>query len=361
MVGSETPIGRVRDAFCLSLFHGAAAVQRDAAALLRGERVASARMSEQLHRIAGTSASLGLEALGQRARALESSLEANDDRWHGHLFDVCVELELAAAPFAPALVAMDRPGVNRSGFFASDEPLPSEALAISLLRAVSTVEEAPSPPRGVLLVDARRDLMSRVRAARARWGPNPVVAVLPESSVANTLLALRAGADLVHRGPLDAGWLGLSRIAALPPALSGAGLLWVDRDPLRASSLRAALEPLGARVTTVDDIDQLPRALRSPLPHMAIVDVEHVDAAAILDRIEESTPTVELLTVGPAPAGYAWIPSEGGFLALVQRVGQALASALGPDDPAPFDARVETQTLELSRRELGDFLRQTRR
>lgn len=347
---SEDLLGRVRDAFSLSLLHSNAALQRGAAALLRGDRSASSTLCDLLHRVVGTSASLGFDAVATRCRAVESALLASDERWYAKLFAAIRALEEPVARVAPVARAAMRTGSARALTLLAPDEIELAFDARWPLSRIQLSASCPHPPRGALLVDARRDAMARVRSARAVWGSNPLVAIAPNASEAEVLLALRAGADFVHRDELSGESLRLSAWCALAPPFAYGTIVSLDTDPLRASSLRAAFEPLGAKVVTVDDRSQLQQQFRTLLPHVAVIDAEHEQAASIARAIDEQGGSVSLITIG---AGGAWggerLPEDVPFLALLAGVARAMVSALGPDDVHAMEPGAATQTLRLSR------------
>lgn len=353
MAESDSPLGRVRDAFSLSLFHANALVQRESAALLRGDRDAAKRLMDVAHRLVGTAGSLGFDALSAPCRALESSLSQHDDRWHARLFTVVRELEEASRPMRDTALALRRSGTARALTILSPDALDEALLRRVGLVQVSVATGCPHPPRGVLFVDARRDLMARVRSGRTVWGGNAVVALAPRASEAETLLALRAGANLVHSGEFEPTALAITAWSALAPPLTNGTVLWFDHDPLRSSSARAALEPLGAKVHPLDDLAKLTPTLRKQWPHLAIIDVEHPDSERLFDELATIAPTVPVVSLGAARWSKQSLDASQRFIDVVKQAGAALLDALGPDDMPPVDIDATTQTVRLSRADLG--------
>lgn len=345
-------MGRVRDAFSLSLFHSMATLQRNAAALLRGDREATTALNELLHRLVGTAGSLGFDALSARSRALESSLLASDDRWYSKLFGTVRALDEAMSPMRSVALCSLRTGTARARTMLTNDDLRAHAGALWPMQCVESATSCPHPPRGVLLVDARRDVMSRVRAARAVWGFSPIVAIAPEASEAELLLSLRAGADMVSRDPIGEEALCLAAYCALPLPFSHANVLMLDGDPMRASSVRAAIEPLGARLHLIDSSDGLDRWLRTTLPHMALIDAQHREAVAVADTLAEHGPTVRLLSMGEATYSDRSLDRGASFNELLCATLAMLVSAVGPDDVASLEGAPSTQTLKISKADL---------
>lgn len=353
MAESDSPLGRVRDAFSLSLFHANALVQRESAALLRGEREAAKRLMDAAHRLVGTAGSLGFDALAAPCRALESSLSQHDDRWHARLFAVVRELEEAASPLRDIALSLRRGGSARALTILSPDAIDEGVLARTGLAQVSVAAGCPHPPRGVLFVDARRDLMARVRSARTVWGGHAVVAVAPRASEAETLLALRAGANLVHAADIDSTALSITAWSALAPPLTNGTIIWFDNDPLRSSSARAALEPLGAKVHPFDELSKLTTTLRKQWPHLAVIDSEHPDGERLFDELTSIAPTVPVVSLGAARWCRQSLDTQRRFIEVVKQAGVALLDALGPDDLPPVDIDATTQTVRLSKADLG--------
>lgn len=345
-------MGRVRDAFSLSLFHSMATLQRSAAALLRGDREAVTALNELLHRLVGTAGSLGFDALSTRSRALESSLHASDDRWYSKLFGAVRALDEAMSPMRSVALCSLRTGTARARTMLTTDDLRAHDSAFWPMQFVASATSCPHPPRGVLLVDARRDAMSRVRAARAVWGSAPIVAIAPEASEAELLLSLRAGADMVARDAISDESLCLAAYCALPLPFSHANALMLDADPMRVSSVRAAIEPLGARLHLIDSADGLDRWLRTTLPHVALIDAQHREASAVAEVLAKHGPAVRVLSMGEAAFSDRSLELGGSFHQLLRATLAMLVTAVGPDDVAALDSAPSTQTLKISKADL---------
>jgi HPt (histidine-containing phosphotransfer) domain-containing protein/CheY-like chemotaxis protein len=355
----DTPLECVRDAFALSLFHSSASLQRESSALLRGERDASRRLASIAHRLVGTAASLGFDEVALQSRALESALQERDERWHARLFSALRALDESSRPLRAVPLALQREGAARALFALFFDAREDRAALAALAQPLRALAELPTTPRGALFVDGRRELMSRVREARAAWAERPLVAIVPDASEAQTLLALRAGADFVHRDAIDPDALAISAWSTLEPPLNRGALLWLDHDPLRSASLRAALEPLGARVSIVPELSSLQSLLRTALPHVAVLDFAHPDALKVESVLEQQAPTVPLRSLGEAPARSsvtASIEARGSFAQLVIRVGRVLLDALGQDDLGAVEQPLAGQTLEIDRAELAAWM-----
>ncbi len=356
MDDSEALVGRVRDAFSLSLFHANAALQRGAAALLRGDREASGALCDLLHRLVGTAASLGFDPLSARCRALEVALLASEDRWYSKLVAAIRTLDEASAPMQRVALVALRAGSARALWLYAPEPIELALQPSWPIRAVASVTACPDPPRGALLVDARRDAMARVRSARAVWGQSPLVAIAPGASEADVLLSLRAGADFVHRGALSLDALSLSAWAALPPPFAHGAVLVLDSDPLRSSALRAAIEPLGARLAMIDARAQLEAQLRTLLPHVAVIDAAHPDAAPVAAVLAQHGASVSVVSIGDAPWSAAVVGDDQPFEELLAACVSALQTSMGPEEAAGFELGASTQTLRLSRADVQSAL-----
>jgi HPt (histidine-containing phosphotransfer) domain-containing protein len=360
MTESDSPLGRVRDAFALSLFHTSSLVQRESAALLRGDRDAARRLAEIAHRLVGTASSLGFDSLATPCRSLEASLTQHDDRWHARVFAVVRELDEAALPMAGVAMALRRRGTARALTILAPDPIDEALEARADLTRVTVAAGCPHPPRGVLFVDARRELMTRVRSARSVWGANPVVALAPRASEAETLLALRAGADMVHSRELDADAIALAAWSVLAPPLTDGSLLWFDNDSLRASAARAALEPLGAKLSVLDDPSLLLATLRKRWPALAVLDAAHPQAERLFDELASIAPSVPILVLGAARWSKSSLDAMIPLVALVKHVGAAMLEVLGPDDVPPTTIDATTQTVRLNRVDLGGLTKKVR-
>jgi hypothetical protein len=354
----EDLLGRVRDAFALSLFHSNAALQHGAAALLRGDRSASSTLCDLLHRVVGTSASLGFDAVATRCRALESALQASDERWYAKVFAAIRALDEPCSRLAPVARASMRTGSARSLTLLASDPLELEFDARWPMSKVQLASSCPHPPRGALLVDARRDVTARVRSARGVWGSSPLVAIVPNASEAEVLLALRAGADFVHRDELTGEALRLSAWCALPPPFAHGTVLSLDTDPLRASALRAAIESLGARLVSVEAKAQLQQQFRTLLPHVAVIDASHEEAASVASTIDQQGGSVAIITVGEGRVSWSGerLPEGAPFSALLVACAHALRSTLGSDDVTVAEHGASTQTLKLSRADVRSMI-----
>jgi hypothetical protein len=345
--------GSVRDAFALSLFHVNATLQHGAAALLRGDRSAVSALCDLLHRVVGTAASLGFDAIATHCRALESALQRPEARWHAKLYAAMCALDEPCAGLLPVARSSMRTGSARSLTLLTSDPTEPvlEFDAHWPIDIVTRATDCPHPPRGVLLVDARRDAIACVRLARGVWASNPVVAIIPGATEAESLLALRAGADLIHRGELTAEALRLSAWSALPPPFAHGTVLSLDTDSLRASALRAALDALGANVVSIETEAQLQQRLGTQWPPVAVIDASHAEATCIATAIDRHGASVSIITLGDEAVTWSGqrLAASAPFSALVVACASALCAKLGPDDGPVQKHGASTQAIERSR------------
>lgn len=362
-------IARIRAAFSLSLWPLSAALCRDASATLRGDRHALGRLSTTAHRIAGTAATLNINPLADIARALEDAIESTpNDRWVGCLFATFRATLQAATPSASIAKHLDRSGNAREAFCSNNEPWSLESKILLQLTQVASLDALPRPPRGALVLDARTDTTSRLRKARAAWGSsNPLIAILSGESEAESLLALRAGADYLHFAAsteaeaMSAIRVRLSAWAALPPPFAGAIVLVVDSDSLRSSFLRAVLEPFGARVHCEDDPAHVEKRLRTDSPHIVVIDPSRTSSVELLRAQKHAHRDRFLISYGPTSWSDASLDPECSVESVVPILGDALRSVLGSAHVSVRLLDETTETIKVSRAEVLSILPSTPR
>jgi hypothetical protein len=135
-------------------------------------------------------------------------------------------------------------------------------------------------------------------------------------------------------------------------------VLSLDTDPLRASALRAAIESLGARLVSVEAKAQLQQQFRTLLPHVAVIDASHEEAASVASTIDQQGGSVAIITVGEGRVSWSGerLPEGAPFSALLVACAHALRSTLGPDDVTVAEHGASTQTLKLSRADVRSMI-----
>jgi HPt (histidine-containing phosphotransfer) domain-containing protein len=352
-------LARIRAAFCLSLWPLCASLTRDASATLRGDRAAITRLSQVAHRIAGSAGTLELDALAAGAKDLEHALDrTQNDRWLAPWFATFRAAQAASLEALAAAAHLDRGGSAREAFcIVAGEWDATEAQFLNVTQAAS-VDSLPSPARGALIVDARNDATARLRHARACWTEGkPIVAILAGDSQAESLLALRAGADYLHPLALDISLssLRLSAWAALPPAFSGAVVLLADGDSLRASFVRALLEPLGVRVLCEDAATAVEKRLRTDSPQVVIFDPANAQLQRLLLGQKAQNPDRFVVSIGPCPGTTAVVERTASLEATAQILGEVLREALGVAQAPKRLLDESTATMKVTRASMGSI------
>ncbi len=353
-------IARIQDAFSLSLWPLTASICREASAAMRGDSQALSRLCANAHRIAGTAATLGFVTLGEHAAALEDTiLRAPRDPWHAHWFATFRSALHVAGQTKAAAGHLDRQGTAWTVFCVTDEPWPDEQRGVLQLKQLSSLDQLPSPPRGALVIDARVDGTSRLRKARGRWGTTqPLIAILSGESEAESLLALRAGADFLHYATegVSPASVRLSAWAALPLPFQSAVLFIVDSDSMRASFVRAAIEPFGVRVCCEDDHRYAAKRLRTEQPHIVLVDPSNAETVALLRAERSKNPDRMLLSYGHTTWADAMIHTEPTVENMMAVLGDALRSVLGFANAWTGGLDDTKETVKIDRADLKSIL-----